>query len=161
MSRVVKIKFSSKGTSVSVRGALKPEDYHQALADAAELLAPYCPHGDEDEDGPDRGPPEPRPDAPKGGSCCDIRKKVVVGVVGTLPEEACGVPDSALADVLRWDETSMHGHPILAFRFCPWCGARRVEGTNERVVELMPLEELDDPPPDWSGDTEEPDEEGM
>ncbi|MCZ2418686.1 MAG: hypothetical protein LC123_02425 [Burkholderiales bacterium] len=161
MNRTIKIKFSSKGTSISVNGAIKPEDYHQALADAAELLAPYCPHDEDEGGGPDR-PPEPEPDpppgtrrvAPKGGSCCALRTKIVVGVVGTIPEEACGVPDSALADVLRWDETSTHGRPILAFRFCPWCGARRVEGTNERVVEPRPVEQ-DDPSPDWSGDEEE------
>lgn len=52
---------------------------------------------------------------------CNIRKKVAVGILGVLPEDACGIPDSALADYMRFDLAGPNGEPVLAFRFCPWC----------------------------------------
>jgi hypothetical protein len=36
-------------------------------------------------------------------SCCEMRRKIYVAV---------------------WDEKSPFGHPMLQFRFCPWCGAK-------------------------------------
>jgi len=50
------------------------------------------------------------------------RKKVGLAPI-VFTEEHCGVPDSALADVLVWDVKGPGGVPILQFRFCPWCGA--------------------------------------
>lgn len=53
--------------------------------------------------------------------CCDLRVKIMLTCYN-VPEEDCGVPDSAVADVLVWDEKSPLQRPIVQFRFCGWCG---------------------------------------
>ena len=73
--------------------------------------------------------PEPRP------SCCLMRRKVVVAPVQVLPEAACGVPDSEMADYLRHGESSPTGKPILEVKFCPWCGAPRDQNGETRITE--------------------------
>lgn len=80
------------------------------------------------------GPGETPPVQPK--TCCPIRRKVVVGILSVLPEEACGVPDSELADVVRFDLQSSAGRPVIAFRFCPWCGAPRGPDDELRIVDV-------------------------
>ncbi len=70
-------------------------------------------------------------------SCCAMRRKVIVGILAVLPEAQCGVPDAELADYLRFDLDAPTGKPVLAFRFCPWCGERRGPGTEHRIVDIQ------------------------
>lgn len=80
-------------------------------------------------------PPDP-PKEPQPVTCCPIRRKVVVGILSVLPEEACGVPDSELADVIRFDLASPAGRPVIAFRYCPWCGKPRGAEDELRIVDI-------------------------
>jgi len=76
-------------------------------------------------------------------TCCEIRRKVVLILGPVVPEEVCGVPDSALVDYMRFD---LPGPPrtdgragsqgVLGFRFCPWCGTRI---TPEHEVQITSL----------------------
>lgn len=77
------------------------------------------------------------PKEPPPQTCCPIRRKVVVGILSVLPEEACGVPDSELADVIRFDLASPAGRPVIAFRFCPWCGKPRGAEDELRIVDIQ------------------------
>jgi len=77
-------------------------------------------------------------------SCCGMRRKVVVGILGILDEEQCGVGDSEMADFMRFDLATPSGKPILAFRYCPWCGAERRHDDEMRIVELGGPDEGDD-----------------
>ena len=88
-----------------------------------------------------------------GSTCCLMRRKVVVGILGVLPEEQCGVPDSELADFMRFDLQTPDGKPVLAFRYCPWCGAARGPEAELRIVDLS-LESGD--ASDGSGEFEPP-----
>lgn len=72
----------------------------------------------------------PRAVAAPGGSCCLMRRKVVVAVIAIHPESTCGVHDSEMASFLRFEG----GQKVLAFAFCGWCGAPRGGGTEERVT---------------------------
>ena len=63
-------------------------------------------------------------------SCCLYRRKLVVTIAAVLPEEVCGVGDAYLADLLRFDLETPTNHPVIAFRFCPWCG-KPFEPTSE------------------------------
>jgi len=75
-------------------------------------------------------------------TCCVYRRKILVGIQAVLPESVCGVADSHLADLLRFDIDLPTGHPVLAFRFCPWCGkARDLEG------ETRVTDQAEGPPP--------------
>jgi hypothetical protein len=69
-------------------------------------------------------------------TCCPMRRKVVVGILGVLPEQQCGVGDAELADFLRFDLQTPDGKPVLAFRYCPWCGAARGPDTEFRIVDV-------------------------
>ncbi len=69
-------------------------------------------------------------------TCCLLRRKIVVGILRVFSEEECGVSDSELVDVLRFDLATPSGKPVLAFRFCPWCGEPREPGGETRIVEL-------------------------
>jgi hypothetical protein len=82
-----------------------------------------------------------------------MRRKVVVGILGVLPEEQSGVPDSELADYMRFDLQTPDGKPVLAFRFCPWCGAARTPDAEVRIVDVR----LDKPgeEPDFDGPGDE------
>lgn len=59
-------------------------------------------------------------------TCCDMRRKVTVLLGPILPEELCGVPDTILADYVRFDldAEAPDGRtlPVIGFRYCPWCG---------------------------------------
>ncbi|MGE0712766.1 MAG: hypothetical protein AB7N76_11285 [Planctomycetota bacterium] len=77
-------------------------------------------------------------------TCCLLRRKILVGILQVLNEEQCGVGDSELADVLRFDLSSPDGKPVIAFRFCPWCGAPRDPGGETRIVSISPPEDEDD-----------------
>jgi hypothetical protein len=112
------------------------------------------PDGDEEKPDPPPPPPSPSPDSPDGTdapevvegigpdapppprTCCPMRRKVVVGILGVLPEQQCGVGDAELADFLRFDLQTPDGKPVLAFRYCPWCGAARGPDTEFRIVDV-------------------------
>lgn len=93
------------------------------------------------------------PAGPGGGAtCCAMRRKVVVGILGVLPEAQCGVPDSELADFMRFDLEAPGGKPVIAFRFCPWCGAPRAPDGEVRIVDVRLVAGA----PDESGELEPP-----
>ncbi|MBX3470791.1 MAG: hypothetical protein KF878_28320 [Planctomycetes bacterium] len=97
----------------------------------------------------ERGDATPAPTP--GTSCCPMRRKVVVGILGVLGEAQCGVPDSELADFLRFDLQTPDGKPVLAFRYCPWCGQQRAAEAEVRIVDVRV-----EPGPDASGEFEPP-----
>lgn len=97
---------------------------------------PEPPDRPEEPEQPEERGPEPR-------SCCPIRRKVLVGILSVLPEEACGVPDSELADVVRFDLQSGSGRPVIAFRYCPWCGKARGPEDELRIVDVQ-IEAVED-----------------
>ena len=69
-------------------------------------------------------------------TCCVYRRKVLVTVHAVLPESACGVSDSVLADMLRFDLDVPSGRPVLAFKFCPWCGAPYTPSSEIRLSDV-------------------------
>ena len=93
-------------------------------------------------------PAEPGP----GTTCCAMRRKVVVGILGVLPEQQCGVPDSELADFMRFDLQTPDNKPVLAFRYCPWCGVPRSPDAEVRIVDVS----VGQGEPDESGEFEPP-----
>ena len=74
------------------------------------------------------------------GTCCALRRKLLVGILRVLTEEECGVGDAELADVMRFDLSSPTGKPVIAFRYCPWCGKPRDERGETRIVDISPAE---------------------
>ena len=58
-------------------------------------------------------------------TCCLLRRKILVVIAKVFTEEACGVPESEMAEVIRWDLDVPSGKPVIGFRFCPWCGQKR------------------------------------
>jgi hypothetical protein len=72
---------------------------------------------------------------PKRTSCCQARQKVIVAVAKILTKEECGIPDSLLADYVDHGTDSPGGKPVLAFQFCPWCGAKRDPEGETRITE--------------------------
>ncbi len=85
-------------------------------------------------------------------TCCQMRRKVVLLLGPVLPQNVCGVPDSELADFLRFDITGPQNQngqsmPVLATRFCPWCGTRRNDNDETRVTAITGGER--DPTEDW------------
>ena len=76
-------------------------------------------------------------------TCCAYRRKILVAVQGVLSEEACGVPDAVLADLLRFDLNVPSGKPVLAFRFCPWCGKVYTQDSEVRLSDINPEAEVE------------------
>ena len=94
---------------------------------------------------------EPEDDAdsaeePQVHTCCPMRRKIMVGILKVFSEEECGISDSELADVMRFDLQSPTGKPVLAFRYCPWCGQPRDQAGESRVVDVR-LGPFQDPDP--------------
>ena len=83
-------------------------------------------------------------EAPKKETCCLYRRKIVVGVIGVLPEEKCGVSDVELADLFDPDIKAASGLPVLRFRFCPWCGSPSTPDSEYRVTDFAKNEESED-----------------
>jgi len=87
-----------------------------------------------------------------------MRRKIIIFIGPTIPEDVCGVPDSVLADYLRFDLPPVKcpdgiERPVLAFRHCPWCGAVYTPGLSETrttVVSNPPPER--DPEQPWRDD---------
>lgn len=75
-------------------------------------------------------------------TCCPLRRKLVMGILLILTEEACGVSDTELMDVTVFDPEGLQG-PTVHLRFCPWCGKPRVPGSETRITE-PPFEETGD-----------------
>lgn len=92
----------------------------------------------------DGEPSESESDDEQPATCCLLRRKILVGILRVLSEDECGVPDSELADVLRFDLASADGKPVLGFMFCPWCGQPRDQQGETRIVSLAPPPEPDD-----------------
>lgn len=55
---------------------------------------------------------------------CKLREKIVINITQVLDETVCGVPDSALVDILDFELNGPKGQPVLRIRYCPWCGKR-------------------------------------
>lgn len=72
-------------------------------------------------------------------TCCQLRRKIVVGILFTLPEEACGVSDTEMMDVTVFDPEGVE-KPTVHFNFCPWCGKARARDSEARITE-PPFEE--------------------
>ena len=74
-------------------------------------------------------------------TCCDLRRKITVFLGPILPEEICGVPDSVVADAMRFDldgPPRTDGKPgtkgVIGFRFCPWCGKPFTPSSETRIT---------------------------
>lgn len=100
---------------------------------------------------------------PKAKTCCEMRRKVAVGIAKIFTKEECGLGDEVMLDFHRFDYNSPTKVPVaaaLAFKFCPWCGTRRDQGkTEERsteVIRQLKPETDDDPGEAWKkGGTDE------
>lgn len=88
-----------------------------------------------------------KPQEPK--TCCQMRRKVIVAVVGCLPEDQCGVPDSVLADFMRFDLSVPSGKPVISFKFCPWCSKERTYDTEARITDVNFKDPEDDDGEEW------------
>lgn len=53
---------------------------------------------------------------------CVGRRKIILTVMGTVKEDACGIKDSAIADFIDFNIKSPCGSPVVRANFCPWCG---------------------------------------
>lgn len=79
-----------------------------------------------------------------------MRQKVVVLIGTILPEEISGVPDSALADFIRFDmegppdPQTGRAKPVIGFRFCCWCGKPFVATSETRLTHLDPMPTMSD-----------------
>ena len=74
-------------------------------------------------------------------TCCLMRRKVVVGLLGINTKAQCGVDDSELVDYVLHDAPRLPSNkPIVAFKFCPWCGQKR-DGFEQNVVDIVRVEE--------------------
>jgi hypothetical protein len=87
----------------------------------------------------DEQPTDEQPASPP-ETCCPLRRKLLVGILRVLSEDECGVGDSDLVDVMRFDLTSPTGKPVIAFRFCPWCGKPRDPHGETRIVDIGPAD---------------------
>lgn len=70
-----------------------------------------------------------------------------MGILGVLSEEECGIADSLMADVIRWDLAVPSKKPVIAVRFCPWCGHERtledeVQTTDVTIAKPEPLPDV-------------------
>lgn len=83
---------------------------------------------------------------------CALRKKIEITITDIKEEAVCGVPDSALVDVLDFELNGPNGKPVLRIRFCPWCGLRapKPERITHHDVEEEPEEDED-----WRGEPQD------
>jgi len=88
---------------------------------------------------------------------CNMRKKIALGILGVLPEEVCGVSDSALADFMSFDSSGPNGEPVLRLRFCPWCS--NVIEKEERITHVeFQTEDEEEEREAWRGSGDDDDE---
>lgn len=73
--------------------------------------------------------------------CCDMHRKVALGIARVYSEEECGVADSVLVDYHDFDYQSPSGVPVaaaLSIKYCPWCGEKRDPlDESRRQVEVI------------------------
>jgi hypothetical protein len=73
------------------------------------------------------------------GFCCLMRKKVMAAPL-VLTEKFCGVPDTVLADFVRFDlpntpvDTNGRPVPVIKWAFCAWCGHRLSDSEPVRIA---------------------------
>lgn len=87
-------------------------------------------------------------------TCCLMRRKILIGIIAVLTEEQCGVSDAQLADVVDWGKATPSGKPVIAVKFCPWCGTPRTDDIEAVIVDPVPVDpdgELE-LPPGWEPD---------
>jgi hypothetical protein len=90
-------------------------------------------------------------DKPVPKTCCDMRRKMVIFLGPYLSEQECGVPDSMLADFMRFDLTAPplpngKSRAVIGFKFCCWCGKRFEQASEVRISDVAP------PPDEESGE---------
>lgn len=73
--------------------------------------------------------------------------------MNVLSEEESGVPDSELVDFMIFEQKSPNGRPILAVKFCPWCGQKKADNGTLRVSEFEIQDSETDE--DWRGESED------
>lgn len=79
--------------------------------------------------------------------CCDMHQKVALGVMKIYSEKECGLPDSILADFHDFSYQSPTGAPVavaLSTKYCPWCGAQRIDPSMKRTTEVVRFYERGD-----------------
>lgn len=69
---------------------------------------------------------------------CQMRRKVQINGFTHVSFEDCGVPDSVIADFVKWDVMSPMGRPVLVFNFCPWCGDRWMNPDEQGSIQESP-----------------------
>jgi len=72
--------------------------------------------------------------------CCDMRRKVALGVAKIYSKEECGVDDSTLIDFHDFAYESPSGLPVraaLVYKFCPWCGVEKTVDDQRRTTEVI------------------------
>jgi len=72
--------------------------------------------------------------------CCDMRKKIGLGIAKVFSEEDCGVADSVMADYHNFGYESISQLPVqaaLVLKYCPWCGQERAADSKRRVIEII------------------------
>ena len=78
---------------------------------------------------------------PQPATCCPMRQKMVVFLGPYLSEQECGIPDSILADFMRFDLTAPPGpdgrsRMVIGFKFCPWCSKRFDQTSETRISDV-------------------------
>lgn len=71
----------------------------------------------------------------KSNNCCDMHRKVALGIARVYTEEECGVSDFALVDYHDFGYKSQSGAKVaaaLSLKFCPWCGVKRDHADQTR-----------------------------
>lgn len=81
-------------------------------------------------------------------TCCQMRKKMTVFLGPYLTVEQCGIPDTILADFMRFDVDPVVApdgtkKPVIAFRFCPWCGAPYTDKSETRTTLAHPVDDIE------------------
>jgi hypothetical protein len=72
-------------------------------------------------------------------ACCDMKKKVGLGIAKIYTETECGVPDSVMVDFHNFGYESPSNLPVAAalkLKFCPWCGTER-SSERGRIIEVI------------------------
>lgn len=74
-------------------------------------------------------------------NCCEMHKKVALGIAKVYSEAECGISDSALVDFHDFGYQSDSGVPVgvaLSIKYCPWCGTERDhDDETRRNVEVI------------------------
>ena len=72
--------------------------------------------------------------------CCDMKRKVAIGIAKVFTQEECGLQDTVLADFHDFEYESPSKFPVaaaLTIRFCPWCGTKRKCEDIRRTTEII------------------------